>query len=1204
MATSGFSAIVAVPTLGRSSVVTNDNDNEQTQRPDPAADRNGDYGSERIPLIVAIGASAGGIHALQSLFAALPPDTGAAFVVVVHLDPEHRSEMPAILRTRTQMPVVQVGEHTKLQANHVYVIPPDRRLQMIEHEVSAMVFDEPRGQRSPIDLFFRSLAEQLGDGFAVILSGAGSDGAIGVRAVKESGGIILVQDPNEAEYASMPRSAIATGVADFVLPTRDIGKRLIDLIRIKTNAVVPDIRNFDEEQLRRILANLRVRTGHDFSKYKRSTVLRRIARRMQVVRADDLKEYYNVMRDSPEEGQALLGDLLISVTTFFRDAGSFEKIAKDVIPNLFQNRETDETIRVWVCGCATGEEAYSFAILLLEEAARHPIRPPMQVFGSDLDSRALAAAREGRFPLAIEADVNEERLRRYFTREGEHYRVRQEVRDLVLFAVHDLLKDPPFSHVDLVSCRNVLIYLDRELQEQVCSTFHYALNPSGYVFLGASETAENPPGLFRAIDRTARIYQSTALSGDKPRLLPRLLGPARVREQIVQLGRTMSPTVALGEAAMHRRALEQVAPPSMLIDESHRVIHLSESAGRYVMPSGGPLSGDAVDLVRPELRFELRSALNRVFEQREPTLSLPVLVRFNGAPHRVHLQVKPVIESGGAEPRTAIIMFIEGESVDEPLPTADRKDDNETVRRLTQELELTQTRLRTVREESDAANEELRAANEELQSINEEYRSTSEELETSKEELQSINEELQTVNSELKLKLEAISRAHSDLQNLVAATEIGTLFLDSRLRIKRFTDRVTDLFRITLSDEGRPITDFAHQLEYEDLVKDARAVLADLTPIRREIRSRNGRWYDTRLRPYRTVDDKIDGVDISERHQVEQQLRESERRLGQEQHLVELSRDPIFVWDFDRGIVDWNRGSEELYGYTREEAIGKQNELLLGTTVPGSSFAQLRQRLLQDGSWAGELRQRSKEGKELIVEARMALQSFDGGRLVLETGRDVTANRASEERQRLLVRELTHRVRNILTVIQAVARYTLRSEVPREQLVERFEGRLMALANAHTLLVQSDWKGADLIDLARQQLKAYATDNPDRVRFKGDPILLPPDVATPFGLVLHELATNAAKHGSLSTNGGRVTANWSTNRRNNERFLTFEWKEEDGPAVQQPAAQGFGSTLIDTAIPGAQINREFRPKGFVCRIQLPLSEAPEESIGSPKQGRH
>ena len=973
---------------------------EQENPPNPQANLN-----DTRPVIVTIGASAGGVSALQQFFGALPEQSGAAYVVVVHLDPAHRSEMAAILAAKTRMPVVQVGERQRLEADHVYVIPPDRRLQMVDHDVSTAEFDEPRGQRSPIDLFFRSVAERVGDGFAVILSGAASDGAIGVRAVKEAGGIILVQDPNEAEYSSMPRSAIATGVADFVLPVRDLAKRLVDLIRIK-ESVIPDIRNFDEDVLRRILAHLRVRTGHDFSKYKRSTVLRRLARRLQVTRVDDLQQYYEVMRDNLEEAQALLGDLLISVTTFFRDSEAFELLARDVVPALFQDKEVDETIRVWVSGCATGEEAYSFAILLLEEASKHPIRPQIQVFGSDLDSRALTSAREGRFPMAIETDVSEERLRRFFTREGDHYRVRQEVRDIVLFAVHDLLKDPPFSHVDLISCRNVLIYLDHELQEQVCGTFHYALNPGGYVFLGSSETGDNPPGLFRCLDRTARIYQSTAMPNEKPRLPPRLLGPVRVREQVIHLGRAMNPTVALGEAAMHRRAIEQLAPPSMLVDESHRVIHLSENAGRFMLPSGGPLSGDAVDLVRPELRFELRSALNRVFEQRASTLSLAILVQFNGTPHRVHLHVRPTQETSPNEARSAVVMFIEGEAADGSLASLDRQANDETDVRLRQELELTQARLRTVREESDAANEELRATNEELQSINEEYRSTSEELETSKEELQSINEELQTVNSELKLKFETISRAHSDLQNLMAATDIGTLFLDSSLRIKRFTDRITELFSVTPTDEGRSITDFAHQLEYSELVRDARAVLADLSPVRREVRSRNGRCYDMRLRPYRTVDDKIDGVvitfvDVTERLKVEEALRESERLLRQEKRLVELSRDPIFIWDYDDGIVEWNRGSEELYGFSREEALGKKKDQLLATIVPGSSFEELRIKLLDEGSWTGEVHHRTKDGRDLIVETRIVLDTMADRRLVLESTRNVTERRQWERKQRL-----------------------------------------------------------------------------------------------------------------------------------------------------------------------------------------------------------
>jgi len=837
-----------------------------------AAPLSGETG-DKAPVIVAIGASAGGIPALQNFFSEAPQDAGAAFIVVLHLDPQHRSELSAIVAARTKMPVVQVETTARLEPNHVYVIPPDRRLQVIDHELSATEFEEPRGQRLPIDFLFRSVAERLGDGFAVILSGAGSDGALGVRAVKEAGGIILVQDPNESDYASMPRSAIDTGAVDFILPVRDLAKRLADLIRIKESIWPPEMGNLDEEVLHRIIAHLRVRTGHDFSKYKRSTVMRRLARRMQVNHTDELEDYYELLRDNTNEVQALLSDLLISVTNFFRDKEAFESLAK-LLPGLFKGKPTGQPIRVWVAGCATGEEAYSIGMLLLEEAARQEVRPHIQVFGTDLDVRALATAREGRYPLAIEADVGEPRLNRFFSREGEYYRVRQELRDLILFALHDLLKDPPFSHVDLVSCRNVLIYLDRELQEQVTNTFHYALNPGGYLFLGAAEAADSPQGLFRNVDRHARIYQSTLVPGERPHLLPRLLGPMRVREQMLPFVQTTSPTAALSEAASHRRAIEQIAPPSILVDDGHRILHLSDNAGRYLLPSGGPLSADLADLVRPELRFEMRSGLHRALEQRRPVLSLPVRVRLDGATYPIQLYVRPLQEAG--EWRRAVILFMEGQAVDDAIPINQQATD-ETVRRLKEELGLTQQRLSTMREESDAANEELRASNEELQSMNEEYRSTSEELETSKEELQSINEELQTVNTELKSKLELISRANSDLQNLLAATDIGTLFLDSSLHIKRFTDQVRDLFSITASDEGRPITDFAHQLEYNELIKDARTVIGNLTSIRREIHSLKGRWYDVRMRPYRTVDDRIDGVvitfvDVTERKEMEERL--------------------------------------------------------------------------------------------------------------------------------------------------------------------------------------------------------------------------------------------------------------------------------------------------------------------------------------------
>ena len=458
--------------------------------------------------VVGIGASAGGVRALQQLFAALPEKTGAAFVVVVHLHPDLRSEMSNILAARTHMPVLQVGEPVPLKADHVYVIPPDRRLHISSDEIATAEFEEPRGQRAPIDLFFRSLAEQHGDGCAVILTGAGSDGAVGVRAVKESGGIILVKDPNEAEFPSMPRSAIATGIADFILPIREIAQRLTELVREKSDGR-PDggLRGLNADLLRRILAHVRVRTGHDFSKYKRATILRRIEHRMQVTRAESPNDYHDVLRDNTDEAQALLGDLLISVTSFFRDKEAFQTLELQVIPQLFHGNLADRSIRVWVPGCATGEEAYTVAMLLLEQASRQDIRPTIQVFGSDIDARALATAREGQYSAAIEADVNEDRLRRFFVKDdADHYRVRQELRDLVLFASHSLLKDPPFSRLDLIVCRNVLIYLDRELQELACNTFHYALNPDGFLMLGASESADSPAGRFRTFDRKARIY--------------------------------------------------------------------------------------------------------------------------------------------------------------------------------------------------------------------------------------------------------------------------------------------------------------------------------------------------------------------------------------------------------------------------------------------------------------------------------------------------------------------------------------------------------------------------------------------------------------------------------------------------------------------------------------------------------------------------
>jgi two-component system CheB/CheR fusion protein len=1139
----------------------------------------------RIP-VVGLGASAGGIKALQKFFELLPASIGAAFVVIVHLDPEHRSELPEILASRSRMPVKQVTGTSPLNRDCIYVIPPDRQLRISDDEISAVPFEEPRGQRAPIDHFFRSLAEQHGDGFAIILSGAGCDGTQGVKAVKAAGGIVLVQDPEEAEYPSMPRSAIATEMADFVLPISALVTSLIDLMKTKQQLVLAQ-QGDDDEQLRRVLAHLRVRTGHDFSHYKRSTVMRRVLRRMQVARRESIEDYFVFLRENADESQELLADLLISVTTFFRDPKAFEALAKHAIANVV-NKPPGQMVRIWVAGCATGEEAYSIAILLLEEAARHELRPEMQILASDLDTKALAIAREGCYPATIEVDVSEERLRRFFTRDGDQYRVKREIRDIVLFANHSLLKDPPFSRLDIISCRNVLIYLDRELQSQVLATLHYGLNPNGFLLLGSSESAEHPDGLFRTIDRDMRLYQSTGRSSQHMLALPRLSGLPLSMDPAY---RPIAPPKSSGALEAHRDALERAAPPSILVDDRHRVLHISETAGRYLLPSAGPLSTDVIDLVRPELRFELRTALHRALERNEASLSEPIMVGFNGSARRILLQVKNVADSDQDKGRRAIILFVEGEH--RPAAAAVAAPEGEgVVQRLEQQLRVMQGQLRTTREESEAANEELRAANEELQSVNEEYRSTAEELETSKEELQSINEELQTVNSELKLKLETVSRANSDLQNLMAATDFATLFVDAGLRIKRFTPKLTELFSITLNDVGRPITDFAHKLNYDGFSEDAKLVLKNLMPVEREIRGREGGWFHVRFRPYRTVDDKIDGVvatflDVTDRRQMEDALRHSGEMLRQESRLVELSRAPIFVWDSNGTIVQWNRGSEELYGYSRAEAIGKEKQTLLKTTVPGSTLQTVKDALFQDGTWRGELHQKTKDGRNLIVESHIELVSEGDPRFVLESTRDITASKALEERQRLLLRELAHRVKNTLAVVQSMVHQTWRAAPGKDDFIQRLDGRIVTLARSHDLLLQSEWRGAELHGLVEHQMGAYLSEEPPRVRVDGVPVTLPPDLAMPFGMVLHELTTNAAKYGSLSGNKGEVHLNWEISG-NKPCVLKVIWEELSGPPVKKPTHKGVGTKLIKSGIPGSTVEQEYSTTGFRCTIQVPL----------------
>ncbi|MGE3538806.1 MAG: CheR family methyltransferase [Candidatus Tectimicrobiota bacterium] len=822
--------------------------------------------------VVALGASAGGIQALQRFFGALPPHPGMAFVVVVHLAPDRESALPQVLQRCTSMLVQQVTGALRMEPDHVYVIPPNQDIKVMDGHLLVTPFVEPRGRRAPIDVFFRTLATLHPDSIGIVLSGGGTDGTVGLKAIKEAGGVIMVQSPDDAEVETMPRSAIATGLVDFVLPAAELAQRLPTLRQTARSAppslaAEPPVSSSDSATgpSDQILQLLLARTGHDFSGYKPSTILRRLDRRMRIVQMESLSTYLDYLRDHPYEAQVLLKDLLISVTTFFRDSDAFEVLRTQAIPQLFAGKGSNDEVRVWVPGCATGEEAYSIAILLLEQVDTQRPRPHLQVFASDLDEEALTYAREGLYPDAIATDVSDGRLQQFFTQEGAYYRVKEDLRDIILFAPHNLLKDPPFSRLDLISCRNVLIYLQRPIQEKVAALLHYALNPEGYLFLGNAESLEGVSNLFDSVDKTARLYRRASLPATGRRHLPDLpLGMATAGRLPLPRVRAVSAPQVLSEAELHRQALEDHAPPSLLVDAEATIIHVSETANRYLQFPPGVPSPNLYRVALPALRLELRAALYRALERREATFSPLVPVEIQGQQRLVQIYVAPVPR--GLALSLALVVFTEAAApAPGSLPTeASHSSDVEgQLRHLEEELETTKAQLRATIESAETQQEELKAANEELQSINEEYRSTLEELETSKEELQSINEELKTVNQELQERLKEISQANNDFQNLIAATEVATLFVDRQLRIKLYTPPLLRLFNILPVDQGRPLAHVTHRLSDGHLLRDVQQVLDTLVPIEREVQRDDGPYYLMRLMPYRTSDDRIEGVVIT-----------------------------------------------------------------------------------------------------------------------------------------------------------------------------------------------------------------------------------------------------------------------------------------------------------------------------------------------------
>jgi len=859
-------------------------------------------------LIVGLGASAGGIQAFQEFFQALPPKSGMAYVVILHLSPDHDSRLAQVLQMVTKMPVTQVNEKVKVVTDHVYVVPPNQHLTMQDGSIIVSPNTQIEERRAPVDIFFRTLADEHGpNAVCVILSGTGANGSMGLKRVKEKGGATFVQNPREAEFNEMPRNAIATGLVDEVLNVAEIPGKILSyknsLGRVQISEEAEKRPQDQQQALREIFTEIRMRTGHDFTNYKRPTLLRRIERRINIQNLPDLPSYVAYMHQNPEETTALLKDLLISVTNFFRDKKAFEVIETEILPMLLKGKNSENQLRIWVAGCATGEEAYSLAILCAEKVSGFIEAPKIQIFATDIDDAAIAQAREGLYSINDLADVSPERLRRFFIKDGDEYRIRREVRETIMFANHNFLKDPPFSHLDLISCRNVMIYLNHVAQERIAETFHFALNPGGFLFLGSSESVDGATDLYANYNRENHIFQSRQAT---PRAypIPESVPNFRIDKQPLNTSQEQEnkalERISFGD--LHQQLLEQYAPPSLVVNEEYDIVHLSERAGRYLQIAGGELSQNLLKLIRPELRLEIRSALYQAVQRQAAVEARGLKVIVDDHPEVLNIHVRPVLRAGDTARGFLLVLF--ETSTDKGEQEILLTSDEPVARHLEEELMRLKTQLRTSSEQHEFQQEELKASNEELQAMNEELRSAAEELETSKEELQSINEELRTVNQELKVKIEETTLSSNNLQNLINSTDIGTIFLDRSFRVALFTPSVRYIFNLIPADFGRPLSDITNKLDYPDLPHDAETVLAKLTTIEREVSTAEGKVFLMRMSPYRTTEDRINGVvmtfvEITARKAAEQQLRENVEELSRfnkamvsrESKMIELKKE-------------------------------------------------------------------------------------------------------------------------------------------------------------------------------------------------------------------------------------------------------------------------------------------------------------------------
>ncbi len=952
--------------------------------------------------IVGIGASAGGLEALEGFLEHLPADANMAMVIIQHLAPKHKSIMASLLEKRTKMKVREVKEGMTVEPNSIYLNPPNKDVAIFNGTLQLIDPENTHATRLPIDQFFRTLAEDQGEkAICIILSGTGTDGTLGLRAIKGEGGLAIVQEEEQAKYDGMPHSAIATGMVDYILEVEKMPDQLIKYVThpyIEGPKKAPTIKEQFEQNLRKVLMLVRTKTGHDFSHYKRNTLRRRVERRLAVHQIDKIEHYVKYLRRNEEEVETLDKDLLIGVTNFFRDPDAFDILQKSVIPEIIKNKMGGSSVRVWVPGCATGEEAYSIAILFRELMDKLKQHVEVQIFATDIDTNAIDFARLGVYPETIVGDVSAQRIKKYFVKEDTTFKVRKNIREMVLFAVQDLIKDAPFSKLDLVSCRNVLIYMDAVLQKKILPLFHYTLNKDGIMFLGPSESVGGFGDFFSIVNNKWKVFRRKGVIIEPPVAMPRvpLLDPIEKESHPVD-GKPLTGNRA--KQLADSMVLEYYAPPSVLVNEKFDILYFNGETSPFLSPPVGIPDFNVVRMAHESLQYTLSVMLHKVIKESKIETVENIKAIFNSHVKSLNLIVRP-IEDKTIGDHLMLVVFQESvpthlkeEKKKQSVPK--KKIGDTQVAALEQELQSTKEYLQTTVEELEASNEELKSTNEELQSTNEELQSTNEELETSKEELQSTNEELETINSEHQKKIEELSNANDDLSNLLASTEVGTIFLDLEMKIKRFTPSVAEVFNLRISDVGRPIGHFTSKIDYENIQEDAEQVLKTLAKKEAEVISTDDRRYSMRILPYRTVENVIEGVvvtlvDITQISETAQALQASER-----DYRLLLENAPIGIFKSTIGgqLNYANPALVKMFEYDTPEALIQENSVFKYKNL--NEWKNLVKKLKKDDTIEKyEVDGVTKAGKTLYLLVNMELHDD----IVTSTVINVTPQKELEQK--------------------------------------------------------------------------------------------------------------------------------------------------------------------------------------------------------------